>query len=153
MINGRRHYLWRAVDQDGDTLDILLQSRRNQLAAERFFRKLLKGDGASPCLLVTDKLPSRSAAHHHVFCAACHRAACQQPRGGIASADPCAQASDAGFQVTGSGAALPGRVCRDRASVPIGQAPAPRSSLPPVSVAGLLVLAAGHVHRLNQDTV
>ena len=61
-IKGRRHYLWRAVDQDGDTLDILVQSRRNQCAAERFFGKLLKGEGASPHQLVTDKLPSYSAA-------------------------------------------------------------------------------------------
>ena len=53
-IKGRRHYLWRAVDQDGDTLDILVRSRRNQRAAERFFRKLLKGEGASPRQLVTD---------------------------------------------------------------------------------------------------
>lgn len=61
-IKGRRHYVWRAVDRDGDTLDILVQSRRNQRAAERFFRKLLKGEGASPRQLVTDKLPSYSAA-------------------------------------------------------------------------------------------
>jgi len=61
-IKGRRYYLWRAVDQDGETLDILLQSRRNQRAAERFFRKLLKGEGASPRELVTDKLSSYAAA-------------------------------------------------------------------------------------------
>ncbi len=42
-INGRIHYLWRAVDQDGDVLDILVQSRRNKAAAKKFFRKLLKG--------------------------------------------------------------------------------------------------------------
>jgi len=42
-INGKLHYLWRAVDQDGDVLDILVQSRRNKKAAKRFFRKLLKG--------------------------------------------------------------------------------------------------------------
>ena len=41
-INGERHYLWRAVDQDGDVIDSLVQSRRNRRAAERFFRKLLK---------------------------------------------------------------------------------------------------------------
>ena len=41
-INGRVHYLWRAVDQDGNVLDILVQSRRNKKAARRFFRKLLK---------------------------------------------------------------------------------------------------------------
>ena len=39
-INGRRHYLWRAVDQDGNVLDILVQSRRNAVAARRFFRKV-----------------------------------------------------------------------------------------------------------------
>ena len=41
-INGRVHYLWRAVDQDGDVLDILVQSRRDKRAAKKFFRKLLK---------------------------------------------------------------------------------------------------------------
>ena len=42
-INGTHHYLWRAVDQHGNVLDILVQSRRNAVAAKRFFRKLLKG--------------------------------------------------------------------------------------------------------------
>ena len=42
-INGTTHYLWRAVDQHGNVLDILVQSRRNAVAAKRFFRKLLKG--------------------------------------------------------------------------------------------------------------
>jgi len=40
-INGRIHYLWRAVDQDGDVLDILVQSNRDKKAAKKFFRKLL----------------------------------------------------------------------------------------------------------------
>ncbi len=61
-INGQRQYLWRAVDQDGDVIDILVQSRRNRRAAERFFRKLLKGQGKPPLRLVTDKLKSYSAA-------------------------------------------------------------------------------------------
>jgi putative transposase len=42
-FNGKKHYLWRAVDQDGNVLDILVQSRRDKAAAEKFFRKLLKG--------------------------------------------------------------------------------------------------------------
>ena len=42
-INGRLHYLWRAVDQDGDVLDILVQRRRDKKAAKKFFRKLFKG--------------------------------------------------------------------------------------------------------------
>ena len=61
-INGERQYLWRAVDQDGDVIDILVQSRRNRLAAERFFRKLLKAQGEVPLRLVTDKLKSYSSA-------------------------------------------------------------------------------------------
>ena len=42
-IGGQQHYLWRAVDQDGDVLDILVQHRRSRAAAERFFRKVLAG--------------------------------------------------------------------------------------------------------------
>jgi putative transposase len=55
-IQGQRQYLWRAVDQDGDVIDILVQPRRDQRAAERFFRKLLKGQEREPRRLVTDKL-------------------------------------------------------------------------------------------------
>jgi putative transposase len=55
-IHGQRQYLWRAVDQDGDVIDILVQSRRDQQAAERFFRKLLKGQEREPRRLVIDKL-------------------------------------------------------------------------------------------------
>jgi putative transposase len=62
-IQGQRQYLWRAVDQDGDCIDILVQGRRNQRAAERFFRCLLKGQGCEPRWLVTDKLKSYGVAH------------------------------------------------------------------------------------------
>ncbi len=57
-INGKQHYLWRAVDQHGTVLDILVQSRRNKLAAKKFFRKLLKGCTYVPRVLITDKLGS-----------------------------------------------------------------------------------------------
>ena len=66
-IQGKRQYLWRAVDQDGDVIDILVQPRRNRRAAERFFRKLLKGQGAEPLRLVTDKLRSYGAAHRTIM--------------------------------------------------------------------------------------
>ncbi len=66
-IQGQRQYLWRAVDQDGDTIDILVQRHRNQRAAERFFRRLLKGQGGEPRWLVTDKLKSYDAAHRTVM--------------------------------------------------------------------------------------
>ncbi len=61
-IRGKIHYLWRAVDQDGHVLDILVQSRRSAKAAKRFFRKLLRGLQYVPRLLITDKLRSYAAA-------------------------------------------------------------------------------------------
>jgi putative transposase len=57
-INGERHYLWRAVDQHGTVLDILVQRRRDKTAAKRFFRKLLKGLPYVPRVIVTDRLRS-----------------------------------------------------------------------------------------------
>jgi len=61
-INSVLHYLWRAVDQDGDEIDILVQKRKDKHAAKRFFKKLLKGQQALPIKIVTDKLRSYSAA-------------------------------------------------------------------------------------------
>ena len=66
-LNGRLQYLWRAVDEDGDVLVILVQSRRNRRAAVRFFRKLLKRQGCVPRRLITDKLRSYPAAQHKVM--------------------------------------------------------------------------------------
>src|SRR5882762_1384544 len=66
-INGRAHYLWHAVDQDGDVLDILVQSRRNKKAAKKFFRMLLKGLRYVPRVIITDKLKSYSAAKAEVM--------------------------------------------------------------------------------------
>ena len=71
-IRGRQQYLWRAVDEDGDVLDILVQSRRNRRAAIRFFRKLLKGQGCVPRRLITDKLRSYPAACRTVMPSVVH---------------------------------------------------------------------------------
>ena len=71
-IQGRQHYLWRAVDEDGDVIDILVQSRRDRWAATRFFRKLLKGQGREPRRLITDKLRSYAAAHRTVMPSVVH---------------------------------------------------------------------------------
>ena len=71
-IQGQRQYLWRAVDQDGDVIDIWLQSRRDRRAAARFFRKLLKGQRREPRRLSTDKLRSYSAAHRTVMPSVIH---------------------------------------------------------------------------------
>ena len=72
-INGERHYLWRAVDQDDNVLDILVQSRRNKHAAKKFFRKLLKGLQYVPRVIITDKLKSYGAAKREILPGAEHR--------------------------------------------------------------------------------
>jgi putative transposase len=72
-INGKAHYLWRAVDQDGNVLDILVRSRRNAKAATRFFRKLLKGLEYVPRVLVTDKLASYGVARRRLMPGVEHR--------------------------------------------------------------------------------
>ena len=66
-INGRVHYLWRAVDQEGEVLDILVQSRRDKRAAKKFFRKLLKGLQYVPWVIITDKLKSYRAAKAEIM--------------------------------------------------------------------------------------
>ena len=72
-IRGKQHYLWRAVDQDGNVLDILVQSRRNAMAAKRFFCKLLKGLRYIPRVIVTDKLKSYAAAKREILPSVEHR--------------------------------------------------------------------------------
>ncbi len=72
-IGGKLHYLWRAVDQDGNVLDIMVQSRRNANAAKRFFRKLLKGLQYTPRVVVTDKLKSYAAAKRKILPQVEHR--------------------------------------------------------------------------------
>ena len=71
-LNGRLQYLWRAVDEDGDVLDILVQSRRNRRAAVRFFRKLLKREARVPRRLITDQLRSYAAAQRKVMPSVVH---------------------------------------------------------------------------------
>ena len=72
-INGQHHYLWRAVDQDGNVVDVLVQCRRNAVAAKKFFRRLLKGLQYVPRVLVTDKPGSYQVAHRELLCSAEHR--------------------------------------------------------------------------------
>jgi putative transposase len=72
-INGKIHYLWRAVDQYGVVLDILVTSRRDARAATRFFRKLLKDLEHAPRVLVTDKLGSYRVAHRRLMPGVEHR--------------------------------------------------------------------------------
>ncbi len=62
-INGNQHYLWRAVDQDGEVVDVYLQAKRDGAAAKRFFRHLLRSHGSEPRKIVTDKLRGYGVAH------------------------------------------------------------------------------------------
>jgi putative transposase len=71
-IQGLKQYLWRAVDEDGDVIDILVQSRRDRHAAARFFRKLLKRQGSVPRRLITDKLRSYVSARRAVMASVVH---------------------------------------------------------------------------------
>jgi putative transposase len=66
-LRGKVNYLWRAVDQDGNGLDIPVQSRRNKKAAKRFFPKLLKGLRYVPRVIITDKVRSYSAAKAEIM--------------------------------------------------------------------------------------
>jgi len=72
-IGGKMHWLWRAVDQDGFVLEVLVQSRRNAKAAKRLMRKLLKGQGPAPRVMVTDKLRSYDAAKREIMPSVEHR--------------------------------------------------------------------------------
>ncbi len=66
-IDGNQHYLWRAVDQDGEVVDVYLQSRRDGKAAKRFFRRLLNSHRSEPRKIVTDKLRSYGVAHRELI--------------------------------------------------------------------------------------
>ena len=71
-INGKQHYLWSVVDQDGEVVDVFLQARRSGTAAKRFFKRLLKSHHGEPRKIVTDKLRSYGVAHQEVMPEAIH---------------------------------------------------------------------------------
>jgi putative transposase len=66
-LYGKQHYLWRAVDQDGEVVDVYLQKRRDGAAAKRFFKRLLKKHHDEPRKIVTDKLKSYGVAHRELL--------------------------------------------------------------------------------------
>jgi putative transposase len=66
-IDGKQQYLWRAVDQDGEVIDVYLQSRRDGAAALRFFKRLIRNHGGEPRKIVTDKLRSYGVAHRELM--------------------------------------------------------------------------------------
>jgi len=74
-INGKQQYLWRAVDQDGEVVDIYLQKRRDGKTAKRFFRRLMRNYGGEPRKIVTDKLRSYGVAHRELMPEVIHKTA------------------------------------------------------------------------------
>jgi len=75
-IQGKQHYLWRAVDQDGEVVDVFLRRRRDGRAAKRFFKRLLRVSGSEPRRVVTDKLRS-DYAHSQAFTPVSHPSECR----------------------------------------------------------------------------
>jgi len=71
-IQGKQQYLWRAVDQDDEVVDVFLQSRRDGAAAKRFFKRLIRHHGCEPRKIVTDKLRSDGVAHRDLIPEAIH---------------------------------------------------------------------------------
>jgi putative transposase len=72
-IAGRKHWLWRAVDQDGYVLDEVIQTRRDTTAAKRLLKRLLRKQGCPPRRMITDKLGSYAAARRQIMPAVEHR--------------------------------------------------------------------------------
>ena len=67
QINGKQHYHWRAVDQDGEVVDVYPQAKRDGAPAKRFFKRLLRSYGGEPRKIVTDKLRSYVVAHRELI--------------------------------------------------------------------------------------
>lgn len=113
VIGGKRFFLWRAVDSEGEVLDLLVQRRRDKTAAVTFLRKVLKKQRYTPEVMVTDKLRSYGAAKAQIGLSARHEQGLRQEQPGrkLASAHPAAGAQDAAVQVTRIGPTLP---CRTR---------------------------------------
>ena len=152
-IRGHRHYLWRAVDQGGDVLDILVQSRRDRGAAARFFRRLLKraGQGTPPADHGQAAQLFSGAPYRDAFRGPQHATVREQPSGGLASTDTATRGPDATVQV-----------CRTRATFPVGSwrrteslpcRPSPLARRPPSPAANAFVprLGWGDVCLLNDE--
>jgi len=131
-INGRDHYLWRAVDQDGNVLDILVQSSRNKKAAKRFFLKLLKGLRYVPRVIITDKLKSYGVAKalDHVRSGAPPAQGIEQPSGEFAPADQSTRESNAQIQVSRARTTVPVSLFNHRIALQTTKASADGRAIP-----------------------
>ena len=109
VIRGRRHWLWRAVDNEGEVLDFLVQSKRNARAALKLMRKLLKKHGWVPKRITTDKLRSYHVAIRTLGLTAEHidNKSAKQSCGELAPAGQTTRAQTAAVQITGLSPTLP----------------------------------------------
>jgi putative transposase len=147
-INGRLRYLWRAVDQHGNVLDVLVQSRRNAVSAKRFFRKLLKGLRYVPRVLVTDKLGSYQVAHRELMSSVEHRRSLsEQPRRKLSSAHPATRTGDETLHIVAACATVPVRLQRHLRTLSAATASAQRDPMANRDGRPLRGLASGHRAR------
>ena len=118
-INGRRHYLWRAVDQDGNVLDILVQPRRDAKAAKRFFRKLLTSSaGFLGCWSPTSSAVISGASGGDAVGRAPAIEIPEQPGGELAPADPATRTRHETLPHPRRSPTVPGGVQRDLPAFP-----------------------------------
>jgi transposase-like protein len=122
-------YLWRAVDHEGEVLDMLVQRRRDKRAALRLMRKLLKKQGFTPKLLTTDKLGSYGSAFRHLRLACPHEQGLRKNCGKLPSSGATTRAQDATVQVSSIRPALPQHPCRRPQHIQSSTTPRPRSTL------------------------
>jgi putative transposase len=132
-IHGKRQYLSRAVDQDGEVLDILVQPRRDKRAAKRFFRKLLKGLRYVPHAIITDRLGSYAVAKEEVLPTVEHRRGRWLNNRAENSHEPTRERERhmPGFQIPQTRSALPVCLWGDRIVLPSWPPSTGCSELPP----------------------
>jgi transposase-like protein len=147
-IRGKTHYLWRAVDQEGNVLDILVTSRRDAKAATRFFRKLLKGLTYVPRVLVTDKLASYGVAHRRADpgSGASPVEVSEQPRREFPPTHPSPGTRDEEVHLSRARPAVPVRLQRHIPALPAPPPPAHRRGIPLRDAHPIHYLERGHRH-------
>jgi putative transposase len=111
-INGRQHYLWRAVDQDGEFVDVYLQAKWNGAAAKRFFRRQLMSLGSEPGKIVSDRLRSHGVAHRKLIPDTIHSTEQYENN----------RAEIAKIQIDAAGSKILGCSCRRQQSIQSGKA-------------------------------
>jgi transposase-like protein len=144
-IKGKRHWLWRAVDSDGLVLDILVQERRNQEAAERFLRRVLGGEGTAPRVVITDKLASYPPALRRMAAplGAPSTQGTEQPGGEQSPPRAPTRTRAPAVQVAGARPAFPGALQRRAQPLPPPSPPPLRSAVPTDSHRTLPAVAGG----------